>query len=46
MRDASIPTRYPSEFKKIYKEFTPERATLAIVKSKEVIAWIKIEFAK
>ncbi len=35
-----------AEDKKIYKEFTPERATLAIVKSKEVIAWIKIEFAK
>ncbi len=35
LNDASIPTRYPSGFKDIYKEFTVERAQTSIEKARE-----------
>ncbi len=46
LSDASIPTRYPSEFSRMYKEFTQERAELSIRKSKGVLEWIRKEYSK
>jgi HEPN domain-containing protein len=46
LSDESIPTRYPTDFKKIYKEFTAVRAQVSIEKSKGVLEWIKKEFAR
>lgn len=46
LNNASIPTRYPESFQRIYKDFTLQRAEETLRKSKESVEWIKSEFAK
>ena len=46
INSASVPTRYPDSFSRIYKDFTRERAHNAIVNTKEILKWIRIESSK
>jgi HEPN domain-containing protein len=46
LSDTSIPTRYPSGFRDVWKDFTVDRARASIQQSRGVLEWIKTEFKK
>jgi HEPN domain-containing protein len=41
----SVVTRYPSDFQRIFKDFSPKRAELILIKAKEAFQWIKRSIA-
>jgi len=42
----SIPTRYPDDLKRMFKEYNKSRTKEILEKSEEVIKWLKREFEK
>ncbi len=42
----SVVTRYPSDFQRIYKDFSRQRANYILQRSKEVFKWIKKSIGK
>lgn len=41
LNDSSVPTRYPEELKEMLKQYTKDTTKSVIVKSCEVISWLK-----
>ena len=41
LQESHIATRYPEDFKKLQAEFTKEKTSEIVLKSKETVEWIK-----